>query len=201
MFFRPRNQSGDGNPRRTNYIIFPLPRGYAASFVLSGIPYELHKEQVKVLVDTGVLRAANVYTPFACHKCRTQLGSSEKPWVCPICYAEQWDEFVLLYCSSCHALFELNWEERTSNPYDHYPKCPRCGREQWCPEENSRLDAQAKAKLDSPEDAEEQKKRKAEVRKAEEQAFRALMERRKSVPPPSTNPGSMWLGKKKPPDR
>ncbi len=138
-------------------------------FNLGDVSYQLWPDDVLILKNEGILRGvANQSTGVLaqlstqrpenyCHRChhrwvasmgqsRASAGSSRI--ICPACKASDWAEYLLLRCVHCHAVFES--EEirdkifgggRLYYPYELFPLCPNCRRSEWCPAENTRVDA------------------------------------------------------------
>jgi len=104
--------------------------------------------------------------PNYCHRCHhrwfsTPLRSSfgeatTHNEVCPACQASDWNEYLLLRCTHCRAVFEseqIRYEigsytygaEKSRKdgalcpPYELFPLCPYCGTAHWCPAEEIRV--------------------------------------------------------------
>lgn len=125
------------------------------SFKLGDLPYQLSSAQAETLRWDGKLRGrlsepllVSSGRRYCCHRCRHRWepgGSSISPASCPSCHAGDWDEYLLLRCVHCHAVFES--QEISDplrggslyNPYELFPLCPHCRRSQWCPAENTRV--------------------------------------------------------------
>ncbi len=153
---------------RTGYILPGLSRGAPATVVLNGIPYALSAAQVSVLLDEGMLRGMMSYTGrqpnettplpdfFYCQRCYHQWRptplSPARQSSCPNCGAEDWDEYLLMYCRYCQAVFAsqevrdtLISQGRYYFPYELFPLCPCCRASHWCAAEEERLQAKQKA--------------------------------------------------------
>lgn len=100
--------------------------------------------------------------PHYCHRCHhrwfpTPLRSSldeakVHTETCPACNATDWNEYLLLRCIHCGAIFEseqLRYEigsyrygdDTLCPPYELFPLCPYCGTANWCPAEDERVAA------------------------------------------------------------
>ncbi len=100
--------------------------------------------------------------PHYCHRCHhrwfsTPLRSSfgeatTHNEVCPACQASDWNEYLLLRCTHCRAVFEseqIRYEigsyrygdDTLCPPYELFPLCPYCGASAWCPAEDERVAA------------------------------------------------------------
>jgi len=123
---------------------------------LDGITYQLSSAQAESLKWDGVLRgtlpaltATAAGTSFVCQRChhRWSARGEARPTSCPACHARDWDEYLLLRCTHCQAVFsskELRDPLRGNSlyhPYELFPLCPHCRRSQWCPAENGRVNS------------------------------------------------------------
>jgi hypothetical protein len=149
---------------RLRHYDFPdLGDGLPDHVDLVDIAYTLSPKQASVLHSLGLLRGSMPKTEqgaFYCHRCRhhwsaTSARSSEQkdlPLACPKCHAVDWNEYLLLRCVHCHAVFEseqIRYEIGTYNygktkqslcpPYELFPLCPYCGAAYWCPAEDERV--------------------------------------------------------------
>lgn len=156
--------NGNGNYARTHTLhtetrgrfIFPdLPIMPArpVTLELESGSYKLTAPQVENLGLEGVVRGSVVSpaksgTALTCQRCGHRWPASQGsavPQTCPECYARDWDEFLLLRCVHCRAVFaskELRDPLRNNvlyYPYELFPLCPNCRRSQWCPAENKRV--------------------------------------------------------------
>ena len=147
------NQNGQGS------YAFPDLRQTPTSTIvltLDGITYGLSSAQAESLKWNGLLRgtlpdsaSTTSGTAYACQRCHHRWSEREtiRPASCPSCSARDWDEYLLLRCTHCQAVFaskELRDPLRSNNlyhPYELFPLCPNCRRSQWCPAENGRVNA------------------------------------------------------------
>lgn len=150
----------DGSALRKEYrsdrpgrYAFPdLRQTPTASLSLSvdGIAYQLSSAQAESLKWDGFVRGratADSGGPYTCQRCHHswQAAGDARPSACPACRADDWDEYLLLRCTHCRAVFsskEIRDPLRGNNlynPYDLFPLCPNCRRSQWCPAENIRV--------------------------------------------------------------
>jgi hypothetical protein len=142
-------------PDRPGRFAFPdLRQTPTTSLLLSvdGIAYQLSSAQAESLKWDGFVRGrastaeGGSYTCQRCHHSWKAAGGA-CPSLCPACHAGDWDEYLLLRCTHCRAVFsskEIRDPLRGNNlyyPYDLFPLCPNCRRSQWCPAENMRVNA------------------------------------------------------------
>ncbi len=147
-------------------FLFPkLSPEQPASLDLVDGQYELSVEQARTLLQSGVLRGLLTKPTrgaYICHRCHhhwsvsSEGGKRERPRFCPKCQALDWDEYLLLRCVHCTAVFEseqiryeigsLSYgseqkgtEGRLCPPYELFPLCPQCSRSHWCPAEDQRV--------------------------------------------------------------
>ena len=150
---RERGSGGDGQER----YAFPDLRQTPTSTLflsLNGILYQLSSAQAESLKWDGLVRgrasqptSSSSGPSFICQRChhRWTERSSGRPAACPHCHANDWDEFLLLRCTHCEAVFasqEIRDPLRGNtlyHPYELFPLCPNCRRSQWCPAENGRV--------------------------------------------------------------
>lgn len=140
-------------PERSGRFAFPDLRQTpttALSLSVNGVAYQLSSAQAESLKWDGFVRgqataaSGGSYTCQRCHHSWQATGSG-RPAVCPACRASDWDEYLLLRCTHCRAVFsskEIRDPLRGDNlyhPYDLFPLCPNCRRSQWCPAENVRV--------------------------------------------------------------
>lgn len=126
------------------------------SLVLDGIVYQLSSAQAESLKWDGLVRGlmSNPSTSasgasYVCQRCRRRWSATTgaRPSSCAECHAGDWDEFLLLRCTHCEAIFasqEIRDPLRGNipyHPYELFPLCPHCRRSQWCPAENGRVNA------------------------------------------------------------
>jgi hypothetical protein len=135
------------------YAFPPLNDGMPAQLDLDDITYLLSAREVSRLKEDGMLRDAK--TPAAtgtyyCHRCHHRWQATSRPASCPQCRARDWNEYLLLRCQHCHAVFtsaQIRYEVGTLRygdgalcpPYELFPLCPSCGKARWCPAEEERL--------------------------------------------------------------
>jgi len=124
------------------------------SLALDGITYQLSSAQAESLKWDGVLRGTMLApavtssgVTYICQRCHHRWSAQReaRPASCPACHASDWDEYLLLRCTHCQAVFaskELRDPLRGNSlyhPYELFPLCPNCRRSQWCPAENGRV--------------------------------------------------------------
>jgi len=131
---------------------------------LGDVSYQLWPDDIYILKNEGILRGiANQsnggltntsaqHPENYCHRCHHRWipvsSSAKSQTICPSCKASDWAEYMLLRCVHCHAIFESE-EIRDKilgggqlyNPYELFPLCPNCRRSEWCPAEDTRIDA------------------------------------------------------------
>ncbi|GCE13638.1 J domain-containing protein [Tengunoibacter tsumagoiensis] len=143
---------GSHAPERP-YAFPPLPDHQPAQLDLGSLTYLLSAHEARRLKEDGMLRGAKVPSAtdlYYCHRCHHQWQSATKPALCPHCQARDWNEYLLLRCQHCHAVFEseqIRYEIGSLQygdgalcpPYELFPLCPQCGKSQWCPAEETRL--------------------------------------------------------------
>ncbi|HTK10200.1 MAG TPA: DnaJ domain-containing protein [Ktedonobacteraceae bacterium] len=122
--------------------------------------FTLSPELAQMLVRRGMLRgtlAEPVQGSYRCQRCHHHWSAStgkERPRFCPKCRATDWDEYLLLRCTHCTAVFaseQIRYEIGAYNygagqkglcpPYELFPLCPSCSRSHWCPAEDQRVAA------------------------------------------------------------
>lgn len=130
---------------------------------LGEMSYILSSDEALTLAEQGLLRGnaprRSTDDEFYCHRCHHHWSYSghkgELPQTCPKCHARDWQEYLLLRCSHCKAIFEseqIRYEigaytyskphhtrDDRCPPYELFPLCPYCGQSQWCPAENHRV--------------------------------------------------------------
>jgi len=153
----------DTSPSATREFIFPdlvSAMSSGLTFRLQGHRYTLSSAAVAVLLQEGVLhghdRHAGHGATYWCHRCNHEWTArpGEVPTACPSCHARDWDEYLLLRCAHCQAVFEsaeiheyhvrevkgqFQTTDHTCTPYELYPLCPHCRAGGWCPAEEQRL--------------------------------------------------------------
>jgi hypothetical protein len=144
-----RRERGPGKPGR--YAFPDVRQALSLSFSLEGRTYQLSSAQAESLRWDGFVRgrAGTVGGPHTCQRCHHTWQSSHgaRPAGCPTCRASDWDEYLLLRCTHCRAVFSSQdirdplHGNTLYYPYDLFPLCPNCRRSQWCPGENLRLNA------------------------------------------------------------
>lgn len=166
---RPSRATKRENGRTFIFPDLNTPLSAPITLNLGDVNYQLWPDDVRILKHEGLLRGvANqsngglAQTPAQqqeqyCHRChhrwmadrgQSRASSATSRSVCPACKASDWAEYLLLRCDHCHAVFEseeirdkMMGEGRLYNPYELFPLCPNCRRSQWCPAENTRVDA------------------------------------------------------------
>jgi curved DNA-binding protein CbpA len=146
--------SAAGSPDHQRSYAFPvLPDNAPASIDLGQLTYLLSEREVRRLKEQGMLRGAKAPSragTYYCHRCQHQWQAASRPTWCPQCQARDWDEYLLLRCQHCHAVFEseqIRYEVGSLHygdgglcpPYELFPLCPSCGKAEWCPAEEARL--------------------------------------------------------------
>lgn len=129
------------------------------SLALDGIAYQLSSAQAESLKWDGLVRGlmsnpsgSASGASYVCQRCHHRWSAAKgarpvRPSACPECHAGDWDEFLLLRCTHCEAVFasqEIRDPLRGNmlyHPYELFPLCPHCRRSQWCPAENGRVNA------------------------------------------------------------
>lgn len=123
--------------------------------------FTLAPERAQMLVRQGMLRgrlAEPVQGFYRCQRCHHRWPSEEgkgRPRYCPKCRALDWDEYLLLRCTHCTAVFaseQIRYEIGAYSygssqkdagalcpPYELFPLCPSCNRSHWCPAEDQRV--------------------------------------------------------------
>lgn len=149
--------------RQRHYDFPDFRHGQAMHIDLIENAYTLPPNEARALVEQGMLRGMEIEGPsYFCHRCHhrwnpgTSRGRVEVPSFCPKCQTTSWNEYLLLRCRHCCAVFEseqiryeigtFTYGKRNSNdlptlcpPYELFPLCPYCGTAQWCPAEEIRL--------------------------------------------------------------
>ena len=140
-----------------HHFAFPNLDGaisYAVEFDLDGFKYKLWPDDALLLKREGMLRGVaqealgtSTRAEHYCHRCHHRWTSqANKDAVCPSCKASDWNEYLLLRCLHCQAVFESQEIRdkilggRLYFPYELFPLCPNCRRSQWCAAENARVD-------------------------------------------------------------
>jgi hypothetical protein len=155
-------------PRRDNQRAYAFPDLNASPLTrikiqLGDVSYQLWPDDIYCLKNEGILRGTATQANGGptntsaqdpdnfCHRCHhrwTPVSSSAKSrTICPACKASDWQEYMLLRCVHCQAIFESE-EMRDKilgggqlyNPYELFPLCPNCRRSEWCPSENARIE-------------------------------------------------------------
>lgn len=146
---------------RQRHYAFPSYRiDEPLTFNLGNMAYTLPPKDALALIERGMLRGNAprrlADKQFYCHRCHhTWREQAEMPRICPKCHASDWQEYLLLRCTHCKAIFEseqIRYEigtytyskPRGTNddrcpPYELFPLCPYCAQAQWCPAENQRV--------------------------------------------------------------
>ena len=158
-----QDRSAKARRDRQRYYDFPdfLP-DQSVHIDLVDIAYTFLPAQAYELVQRGMLRgkAPKVKKQtFFCHRCRhcwdEQSLLNNLPSHCPKCQATDWDEFLLLRCLHCCAVFEseqirymvgshhygkgVHRPTDLCSPYELFPLCPYCGSARWSPAEEARI--------------------------------------------------------------
>lgn len=145
--FAVRRERSPGRPGR--YAFPDIPQAMSLSFSLERRSYHLSSTQAESLRWDGFVRGqtAAVGGLCTCQRCYHNWQANGTPAVCPTCRASDWDEYLLLRCTHCRAIFSSQdirdplHGNSLYYPYDLFPLCPNCRRSQWCPAENLRLHA------------------------------------------------------------
>jgi hypothetical protein len=143
-----RRERGAGRPGR--YAFPEVRQATPLTLSLEGRTYQLSATQAESLKWDGFVRgrAAGATGGLStCQRCqqRWQAPDGTHPTQCPGCRAGDWDEYLLLRCTHCRAVFSSTdirdplHGNMLYHPYDLFPLCPNCRRSQWCPAENLRL--------------------------------------------------------------
>jgi len=139
-------------PGRSGRYAFPdMRQAMSLSFSLEGRTYHLSSTQAESLRWDGFVRGqvSAVGGVCTCQRCQQnwQAPDGVPTAACPTCRASDWDEYLLLRCTHCRAVFSSQdirdplHGNTLYYPYDLFPLCPNCRRSQWCPGENLRLHA------------------------------------------------------------
>ncbi len=131
---------------------------------LGDVSYQLWPDDIYCLKNEGILRGIADQSngglaqhpgqrlENCCHRCHhhwiPSLSTGANRVICPSCKASDWAEYMLLRCTHCHAIFEseeirdkILGNGEIYHPYELFPLCPNCRRSEWCPAENTRIDA------------------------------------------------------------
>jgi hypothetical protein len=155
--------------RQRHYDFPQLGADAPVRVVLGAVSYDLSADQARTLQQQGVLRGtekaalgtlppeARQNVPHTCHRCHHRWiparvdASHPRLWelICPACKANDWDQYLLLRCVHCQAVFESEQIRdplapaggRLYFPYELFPLCPFCGLSRWCPAEDARVEA------------------------------------------------------------
>jgi len=143
--------------RGSTWIIANLAENIPVRLAIDTLPFFLTARDVYALLHNGYVRGlareeivrqsgAAKIVRYSCHRCHSHwetTGSGRGvPLTCPVCQAEDWREYLLMYCYFCHALFEerqLRYGESYAYPYELFPLCPGCLASHWCPAEEARV--------------------------------------------------------------
>ncbi len=102
------------DPVEASYIFPNFVSASPARFVLQGKSHRLTVQEVDTMMREGMLSG--------------RAGDRQ--------------EYLLLYCVRCHALFGTTWVRDTSGiryyPYEIFPVCPHCRAVEWCPADEAR---------------------------------------------------------------
>ena len=151
---RPADTAMASSSQHTHAYVFPvLNDDMPAQIDLDEITYLLSAREVRRLKEDGMLRGGK--TPslagtYYCHRCHHRWQADSRPIRCPHCKAKDWNEYLLLRCQHCHAVFtsaQIRYEIGSLRygdgelcpPYELFPLCPSCGKAKWCPAEEERL--------------------------------------------------------------
>jgi len=148
---------------RTRHYDFPdFHEGRSTYIDLINFTYALSPTDARTLMQQGLLRGVAVGNgDYYCHRCSrhwqdTAANKKMQPRFCPNCKASDWNEYLLLRCIHCSAVFEseqIRYEVGSINygkghalgevqlcpPYELFPLCPYCGTARWCPAEDARV--------------------------------------------------------------
>jgi len=165
-FMRSETTSHNRRDGQGRYAFPKIFLDQPVSISLVDCQYTLSAERAQTLLKLGMLRgtlAEAVRGSYICHRChhRWQVPSGhiekDRPRTCPKCKASDWDEYLLLRCVHCSAVFESEQiryeigsysygsdqkgsEGRLCHPYELFPLCPACSRSHWCPVEDQRVE-------------------------------------------------------------
>lgn len=147
--------AGASTPRAggDRHFAFPTLDTTGAStidFAVEGFSYKLWPDDALLLKRNGILHGiapdAQQGSSHFCHRCHhSWTATAQADMRCPQCKASDWAEYLLLRCSHCHAVFEMQEirdtirGDRPYFPYEIHPLCPNCRRSQWCASENERV--------------------------------------------------------------
>jgi curved DNA-binding protein CbpA len=166
----PETSARSRGTQQHKYAFPTITLGNPITINLVDCQYTLSSERAQTLLKLGMLRGI-FSTPqqgfYRCHRCHhrwnvsTRTGN-DRPRSCPKCQAFDWDEYLLLRCQHCAAIFEseqIRYEIGTHNyglsqkenskgnsadhlcpPYELFPLCPQCIRSHWCPAEDQRVE-------------------------------------------------------------
>ncbi|GCE48819.1 DnaJ-like protein [Thermosporothrix hazakensis] len=158
----PRQKTREVTPEarrdRQRYYDFPeFHVGQKGYIDLIECSYILTPAQTRMLVLDGLVRGTMPRTTdgrYYCHRCHHHWSTETPPLFCPQCHASDWQEYLLLRCVHCSAVFEseqlrneigsISYGKQKNtlcHPYELFPLCPYCGAARWCPSENRRVNA------------------------------------------------------------
>jgi DnaJ domain len=153
---------GARRDRQRHYDFPDFYEGRSVHIDLMNFAYTLAATDASMLLHQGLLRGvASENEGYYCHRCAhhwdsTAADKKNPPGFCPKCKATDWNEYLLLRCIHCSAIFEseqIRYEVGSLNygkshqiggsdlcpPYELFPLCPYCGTARWCPAEDARV--------------------------------------------------------------
>ena len=136
--------------RRFAFPTLDTTSASSIDFAVEGFSYKLWPDDALLLKRNGILHGiapdAQQNGSHYCHRCHHHwTASTQANMRCPQCKASDWAEYMLLRCTHCHAVFEMQEirDKIRGNkpyfPYEIHPLCPNCRRSQWCASENERV--------------------------------------------------------------
>lgn len=152
---------GARRDRQRHYAFPDFYEGRSVDIDLINFTYTLSAEDAHALQQQGLLRGVAMGNEsYYCHRCshhwKSTTDTKQLPGFCPNCKATDWNEYLLLRCIHCSAVFEseqIRYEVGSINygkghqigeadlcpPYELFPLCPYCGTARWCPAEDARV--------------------------------------------------------------
>jgi hypothetical protein len=153
---------GARRDRQRHYDFPDFYEGRSVNIDLINFTYTLSAADARTLLQQGLLRGmVPGNESYYCHRCShhwnsTAVDKKNLPGFCPKCKAADWNEYLLLRCIHCAAVFEseqIRYEVGSINygkghqmgeadlcpPYELFPLCPYCGTARWCPAEDARV--------------------------------------------------------------
>ncbi len=145
--------------RQRHYAFPTLNTDNPVHISLGDISYDLKPGETSTLQSQGMLRGTESVREgqqLICHRCHHQWTPDNKTTpatnirYCPSCKALDWNQYLLLRCKHCSAVFESEQicyevgsihygDTNLCPPYELFPLCPYCAAPNWCPAEDTRV--------------------------------------------------------------